>query len=192
MGRQRPGAGGLRPVGGRRHARPITARSCRRDFEALCRAELRIDGPGGAWTARFASTIYDEPAGARLGRPRAVRRQVRLPHVWLRRPDRRAPLVAPFGDAPAGGFRLASAGAFVVQSEIETFALEPDGTVAWRIAHCDVVTDAELVGGRLVLTSYGGAYGSIRDGSPDGLIGGCAGETVDNHASRTKLVDKAG
>ncbi len=33
------------------------------DYDALCRAELRIDGPGGSWTARFASTIYDEPAG---------------------------------------------------------------------------------------------------------------------------------
>ena len=32
-------------------------------FEELCRAELRIDGPGGPWTARLASTIYDEPAG---------------------------------------------------------------------------------------------------------------------------------
>ena len=33
------------------------------DYELLCRAELRIDGPGGAWTASFASTISDEPAG---------------------------------------------------------------------------------------------------------------------------------
>ena len=40
----------------------------------------------------------------------------------------------------------------VVQAELETFAIEPDGTVAWRIAHSDVVTAAELVGGRLVLT----------------------------------------
>jgi len=32
-------------------------------FEDLCRAELRIDGPGAAWTVRFASTIFDEPAG---------------------------------------------------------------------------------------------------------------------------------
>ena len=44
----------------------------------------------------------------------------------------------------------------VVQSEIETFAIEADGTVAWRIAHSDVVTEAGLVGGRLVLTSYSG------------------------------------
>jgi len=31
--------------------------------DALCRAELRLEGPRGAWTARFASTIYDEPRG---------------------------------------------------------------------------------------------------------------------------------
>jgi outer membrane protein assembly factor BamB len=49
----------------------------------------------------------------------------------------------------------------VVQAEIETFALEPDGIVAWRIAHSDVVTEAELVGGRLVLTSFSGQMSVI-------------------------------
>ncbi len=44
----------------------------------------------------------------------------------------------------------------IVQAEIETFALEADGEVRWRVAHSDVVAGAELVGGRLVLTSYGG------------------------------------
>ena len=44
----------------------------------------------------------------------------------------------------------------LVQAEIETFALEADGEVAWRVAHSDVVTEAELVGGRLVLTSFDG------------------------------------
>ena len=44
----------------------------------------------------------------------------------------------------------------LVQSEIESFAIEADGTVAWRVAHSDVVTEAELVGGRLVLTSFEG------------------------------------
>src|SRR5262245_22329024 len=31
--------------------------------DALCRAELRIDGPAGAWAARFASTLNDDPVG---------------------------------------------------------------------------------------------------------------------------------
>ena len=131
------------------------------DPEALCRAELRIDGPGGAWTARFASTIHDEPAAlvwddhgllvvkygfhtyafeARSGELR-----------WSHRSA--TPLLAVFGSP-----RLAHV---VVQSEIETFALEPDGTVAWRIAHSDVVTEADMVGGRLVLTSFSGAVTAI-------------------------------
>jgi outer membrane protein assembly factor BamB len=131
------------------------------DYELLCRAELRIDGPAGAWTARFASTIFDEPAGlvwddhglfvvkygfhtygfdARSGELR-----------WFHRSA--TPLLAVFGSP-----RLAH---LVVQAEIETFALESDGTVAWRIAHSDVVTEAELIGGRLVLTSFGGAVTPI-------------------------------
>ena len=131
------------------------------DYEELCRAELRIDGPGGSWTARLASTIHDEPAGlvwddhgllvvkygfhtygfdARSGELR-----------WSHRSA--TPLLAVFGSS-----RLAHV---VAQAEIETFALEPDGTVAWRVAHSDVVTDAELIGGRLVLTSFGGAVSAL-------------------------------
>ena len=49
----------------------------------------------------------------------------------------------------------------IVQAEIETFALEPDGQVAWRIAHSDVVTEVEMIGGRLVLTSFGGQVSAI-------------------------------
>jgi hypothetical protein len=49
----------------------------------------------------------------------------------------------------------------IVQAEIETFAIESDGTVGWRIAHSDVVTEAALVGGRLVLTSYAGLATAI-------------------------------
>jgi len=126
------------------------------DFEALCRAELRIDGPGGSWTARFASTIFDEPAGL----------------LW----DDHGLFVVKYGfhtyalDARTGELRWSHRSAspllavlasprlrhVVAQAEVETFALEADGTVAWRIAHSDVVTDVDLVGGRLVLTSYGG------------------------------------
>src|SRR4029453_14711478 len=29
--------------------------------DPLCRAELRLEGPRGAWSARFASLIHDEP-----------------------------------------------------------------------------------------------------------------------------------
>lgn len=131
------------------------------DYEALCRAEVRVDGPGGAWTARFASTIHDEPAGM----------------LW----DEHGLFVVKYGfhtygfDARGGELRWLHRSAtpliavvassrlphVVVQSEIETFAIEADGTVAWRVAHSDVVTEAELVGGRLVLTSYGGEMRSL-------------------------------
>jgi outer membrane protein assembly factor BamB len=60
--------------------------------------------------------------------------------------------------AVLGSSRLAHV---LVQSEIETFAIEPDGTVAWRVAHSDVVTGAELVGGRLVLTSFDGQVSAL-------------------------------
>jgi hypothetical protein len=132
-----------------------------RDFEQLCRAELRIDGPAGTWSVRLASAIYDEPAGlvwddaglfvVKYGfhtygfesRTGALR--------WSHRSA--SPLIAVFGSP-----RLAH---LLVQSEIETFALEPDGTVGWRIAHSDVVADAAMVGGRLVLTSYGGLVSAL-------------------------------
>jgi hypothetical protein len=136
-------------------------RSVSRDYEQLCRAELRIDGPLGAWTVRFASAIHDEPAGlvwddaglfvVKYGfhtygfesRTGALR--------WSHRSA--SPVIAVFGSP-----RLAH---LLVQSEIETFALEPDGTVGWRIAHSDVVSEAALVGGRLVLTSFAGLVSSI-------------------------------
>ena len=83
----------------------------------------------------------------------------------------------------------------VVQAELETFAIEPDGTVAWRVAHSDVVTAAELVGGRLVLTSFGGQVQRARPGDgPLGRLTGCAGcgQTVDNSGDRgARLVDEA-
>jgi outer membrane protein assembly factor BamB len=131
------------------------------EYDSLCRAELRIDGPGGSWTARFASLISDEPAGL----------------LW----DDPGLFIVKYGfhayafDARSGALRWSHRSAtpllavlasprlrhVVAQAEIETFALEADGTVAWRIAHSDVVTGAELIGGRLVLSSYGGAVSAL-------------------------------
>ncbi len=126
------------------------------DPDSLCRAELRLEGPRGAWTARFASLISDDPralhwdtAGLLVvaygfhtyglevasGDPR-----------WEHRSA--TPIIALLGSP-----RLAHV---IVQSELETFAIEPDGTVAWRLAHSDVVTAADHVGGRLVLMSFTG------------------------------------
>jgi hypothetical protein len=131
------------------------------DPDALCRAELRIDGPGGSWSVRLASTIFDEPAGLLWDDPGLFVVKYGF-HTYgleartgiLRWSHRSAtPLLAVVASP-----RLAHV---IAQSEIETFALEPDGIVAWRIAHSDVVTDVELIGGRLVLTSFGGQVSAL-------------------------------
>jgi len=131
------------------------------DPDALCRAELRIDGPAGSWTARFASAVFDEPRGL----------------LW----DVAGLLVVGYGfhtyglDSRTGTLAWSHRSAsplvtilassrlphVIVQAEIETFALREDGDVGWRIAHSDVVAAADLVGGRLVLTSYGGLVSAL-------------------------------
>jgi len=137
-------------------------------YDAMCRAELRVETPGGPWTARLASSIFDEPAAL----------------LW----DGEGLLVVTFGfltygfEARSGDLRWSHRSAtpivvalgssrlphVLVQAEIETFAIDGAGEVAWRVAHSDVVTDAELVGGRLVLTSYGGQLSALdpRTGRP--------------------------
>ena len=140
------------------------------DPDERCRAELRVDTPAGPWTVRLASLISDDPAGL----------------LW----DTEGLLVVKYGfhvyafEARSGELRWThrSASPLVVlvgssrlphviaQAEIETFALRPDGEVAWRVAHSDVVSEAELVGGRLVLTSFAGEVRAI-----DPLTGRSAG-----------------
>jgi hypothetical protein len=131
------------------------------DPDALCRAELRLEGPRGAWTARLASTIYDEPRatywdtagllvvayGFHTVGLDAASGDVRWEHRSA------TPLIALFGSP-----RLRHV---IVQSELETFALEADGEVAWRVAHTDVVTAADLIGGRLVLTGFDGQVNAL-------------------------------
>lgn len=123
----------------------------------MCRAELRVEGPQGTWTARFASPVFDEPTGV----------------VW----DTQAQLVVKYGFRVYGlagrtGELLWShlSGTpivtvlgsprldhVIVQSEVETVALDPAGDVRWRVAHSDVIAGAELTGGMLTLQTYGGA-----------------------------------
>lgn len=131
------------------------------DPDALCRAELRLEGPRGSWTARFASTVYDEPRalywdsegllvvayGFHTYGLDAMSGELRWDHRSA------TPIIALFGSP-----RLRHV---LVQAEIETFALEPDGTVAWRVAHSDVVTAADLIGGRLVLTGFDGQLNTL-------------------------------
>jgi hypothetical protein len=131
------------------------------DPDALCRAELRLEGPRGAWTARFASTIHDEPRGLYWDTAGLLVVAYGFHTFGLEaaagdaRWDHRSatPIVALLGSP-----RLAHV---IVQAEIETFAIEPDGEVAWRVAHSDVVTAAELIGGRLVLTGFDGQLNAL-------------------------------
>ena len=125
-------------------------------YEELCRAELRIDGPRGSWTGRFASTVFDDPRAVFWDVPGMLVIAYGFHTYGLdaatgeRRWQHRSatPIIGLFGSS-----RLAHV---IVQPEIETFAIEADGVVAWRVAHSDVVTTAELIGGQLVLTSFTG------------------------------------
>jgi outer membrane protein assembly factor BamB len=131
------------------------------DPEQRCRAEIRVETPAGPWTVRLASLISDEPTGL----------------LW----DDTGLLVVKYGfhayafDARTGALRWSHRSAspltailgsprlphVLVQAEVETFAIEPGGEVAWRIAHSDVVAGAELVGGRLVLTGFDGQVRAV-------------------------------
>jgi len=124
--------------------------------DRLCRAELRVEGPAGAWTARFASAIFDEPQGVLWDEPGLLVVKYGFGVYALR--SRTGELAwHHFSGTPALAVLASSRlGHVLLQTEIETIALRRDGEVAWRAAHSDVVTDAELVGGRLVLTSYNG------------------------------------
>ncbi len=113
----------------------------------MCRAELRVEGPLGTWTARFASPVFDEPAGllwdteAQL----VVKYGFRVYGLASRSGEllwsylSGTPIVVVLGSA-----RLDHV---IVQSEVETLALDAAGQVRWRVAHSDVIATAELMGG---------------------------------------------
>lgn len=128
------------------------------DPDRLCRAELRVEGPLGTWTARFASVIFDEPRGVLWDTAGLllVRYGFRVYALGARTGDLRwsrdsgTPLVALLASS-----RLDHV---LVQGEVETVALDADGEVVWRVPHAEVIVDADLVGGRLVLAAWGGAH----------------------------------
>jgi outer membrane protein assembly factor BamB len=135
------------------------------DAADLCRAELRVETPSGNWAIRLASAIFDAPRGlfwddtgllvigygfhvyglaARSGRL-----------AWTHRSA--TPVIELLGST-----RLEHV---IAQAELETFAIERDGKVGWRLAHSDVVVAAELVGGRLVVTSFDGQLAAFDAGT---------------------------
>ncbi|MGZ3588000.1 MAG: hypothetical protein ACXVAE_02935 [Candidatus Limnocylindrales bacterium] len=125
--------------------------------DRLCRAELRAEGPLGTWTVRLASSVYDEPQGLlwdtagllvlkygfRCYAFEARGGELRWSHASA------TPLVAVLGSARLDHVLL--------QGEIETSALDAQGALVWRAALDDVITGVELIGGRLILTTWSGS-----------------------------------
>ena len=122
---------------------------------------VRAETPAGSWTARLASPLFDDPgallwddAGLLVVKYGFLTYAFEARTGELRWTHRSG---TPVGTL-IGSSRLPHV---IVQAEIETFAVGQTGEVAWRVAHSDVVVEAELVGGRLVLTSYAGQRTSL-------------------------------
>ena len=126
--------------------------------DAQCRAELRVEGPTGAWTARFASEIFDSPDAVLIDTAGLLVVRYGFRAYALR--ARTGSLAWSYASATPTVAILASARLdhVLLQTEIETIALRGDGTVAWRAAHDDVIVGAQLIAGRLDLTSYTGQH----------------------------------
>ena len=124
--------------------------------ERACRAELRVEGPLGAWTVRLASPIFDQPQGLLWDGPGLlVVKYGFTAYAFVGRTGELrwhhacgTPIVAVLGSS-----RLDHV---LVQGEVETVAIRSDGSVTWRAAHDEVVTEAEMVGGRLVIVDFDG------------------------------------
>lgn len=131
------------------------------DPDRLCRAEVRVETPAGPWTARLASTIFDDPVAAFWDEPGLL--VVAYGFTTYGFAARTGELVWSHRAAtPLVTILLSSRLPHVlVQTELETFAIRADGDVAWRVAHSDVVVNAQLIGGRLTLGSFGGQTSSL-------------------------------
>jgi outer membrane protein assembly factor BamB len=128
------------------------------NHERLCRAELRVESPTGAWTARFASPIFDEPSGVLWDEHSLL--LIKYGFVLYALSSRNGELAWLRSTGTPAISVLASARLdhVLLQTELETLALRSDGEVAWRAAHSEVITDAQITAGRLDLTTYGGLH----------------------------------
>ena len=131
------------------------------DPSRMCRAELRVESPLGTWTARLASPIFDEPAGLLWDTEMqlVVKYGFRVYAFAARSGELAWSYLAgtPIVDV-LGSPRIDHV---IVQSEVETVALDAVGEARWRVAQSDVISAAELLGGTLTLTSYGGDVAAI-------------------------------
>lgn len=129
-----------------------------REPDRLCRLELSVESPAGGWTARFASPIHDEPQGALWDSAGLL--LVKYGFRLYALAPRTGALAWTYDSATPALAVLASTRLdhVILQTEVETIALRGDGSVAWRAAHGDVIVEAQLVAGRLDLTTYGGQH----------------------------------
>ena len=101
------------------------------DPDRLCRMELRVETPGGAWAVRLASAIYDEPRAVHwddgglfvVGYGFAVYAFAARSGALAWSHQAGTPIVA-LVSSPRFGH-------LIVQSEIETWAIRPDGEVRY-------------------------------------------------------------
>lgn len=129
-----------------------------REPDRLCRLELRVESVAGPWTARFASPIHDEPQGALWDSVGLL--LVKYGFLLYALAARTGALAWTATSATPTLAVLVSSRLdhVVLQTELETIALRQDGSVAWRAAHDDVIVNAQLIAGRLDLTTYGGVH----------------------------------
>jgi len=124
--------------------------------ERGCRAELRVEGPLGAWTVRLASPIFDAPQGVLWDDAGLlVVKYGFLAYAWLGRTGEACWHVA-CGTPIVAVLASSRLDHVLIQGEVQTMAIRADGSIAWRAAHDEVVTEAELVGGRLVTIGFDG------------------------------------
>jgi outer membrane protein assembly factor BamB len=128
------------------------------ESDRLCRAELRAEGPLGDWTVRFGSPIYDEPRGVYWDVPGLLAIAYGFTVYALRARSGELAWSWRSGTPIVAVLASSRLDHLLAQSEVETVALDADGTPVWRVAHSDVVAEAEIVGGSLVLTSFGGQH----------------------------------
>jgi hypothetical protein len=126
--------------------------------QSACRAELRVEGPTGSWTARFASPVFDEPQGVLWDTLGLL--LVKYGFVLYAIDGRTGVLRWSYTSGTPALAIVASSRIdhVILQTELETIALDADGGPVWRAAHSDVITGAQLIAGRLDLTTYTGAH----------------------------------
>lgn len=126
--------------------------------DRVCRAELRVEGPTGSWTARLASVVYDEPQGVLWDSAGLL--LVKYGFALYALASRSGDLAWTHISGTPTLAVLASSRLdhVLLQTELETIALDAGGAVIWRAAHSDVITNARLIAGRLDLTTYAGQH----------------------------------